>query len=113
MPVFTPDPVRTYRFTVGTTAMQVTLPAKPNTIRIHNATATNILFVETGGTTVVIPTAATGTGAVALSTPGGMSITNADGPVLYEKGDATQISMISSATTCDVYITLGHGDWLA
>ena len=113
MAAFTPmAPGGTYRFTVGTTAMNFQLPTRPGTIRVLNATAANILFVEIGGGTATIPTAATGSGAVALAAAGSIPLAGGAGsiPLLLEKGASTQISLVSSATTCDVYITLGLGD---
>lgn len=109
MSAFTPKV--TYRFTVGTTAMNVTLPARPETIRIVNATAGNIVFFDVGAT-AVIPTAASGSGVVALAAAGctplvGNTAGTAD--MFIEKGNSTLLSMISSATTSDVYVTLGHG----
>ena len=112
MSAFSPNALGTYRFTVGTTAMQITLPARPGTVRILNATAANTVFVEIGGNTAVLPVAAVGSGAQALGAAGSMPLSGGAGsiPLLLEKGGATAISMISSATTCDVYITLGLGD---
>lgn len=112
MSAFTPLPLGTYRFTVGTTAMVVAVPAKPTTLRIMNATAANIVFVEVAGTTAAVPTAASGSGAVSLAAAGSMALAGGAGsiPFLLEKGNSTAISLISSATTSDVYVTFGHGD---
>jgi hypothetical protein len=112
MSAFTPNPVGTYRVTVGTTAIILTLPVRPGTIRVLNATAANIIYVEIGGASASIPVAASGTGQQALGTAGSMPLAGGSGsiPLLLEKGSATQVSLISSATTSDVYITLGLGD---
>jgi len=112
MAAFSPTPLGTYQLTVGTTAMTVTLPTRPGTIRILNATAANILYVEIGGNTAAIPVAASGTGQVALSTPGSMALAGGAGsiPLLLEKGNATQLSLIASGASTSVYVTLGLGD---
>ena len=106
MSAFTPliNNSSTYRFTVGTSATAVTLPTRPGTIRILNATSTSILFVEIGGTAATIPTAGSGTGSMPLAGGAGSV------PLLLEKGNATQLSLIASAISTDVYITLGLGD---
>ena len=95
--------VSTYRVTVGTSNVNVTLPARPGTIRILNATAANILFVEMGAPAVV-PVANGATGSMPLAGGAG-SI-----PLLLEKGSTTTIGLIASAAATDVYITLGLGD---
>ena len=112
MSAYTPIPVGTYRFTVGIVAMTVQLPVKPTTVRILNATAANVLFVELGGATAVVPVAAVGSGAVALAAAGSMPLAGGAGsvPLLLEKGNNGTISLVSSAATCDVYITPGTGD---
>ena len=94
----------TYRFTIGTTATAVTLPTRPGTIRVFNATPANILYIEIGGAAATIPVAGSGTGSMPLAGGAG-SI-----PLLLEKGNATQLSMIASAINTDVYITMGLGD---
>jgi len=112
MAAFSPIPLGTYQFTVGTTAMNITLPTRPGTIRVLNATAANLLYVEIGGNTAAVPGAATGSGAVALGTPGSMALAGGAGsiPLLLEKGNATQLSMVASAASTQVFITLGLGD---
>ena len=112
MSAFSPNAVGTYRFTVGTTAMTVTLPVRPGTIRVFNNTPANILYIEIGGATAVVPVAATGIGAVALAASGSMPLAGGAGsiPLLLEKGSAQVISMVASGAATDVYITLGLGD---
>ena len=87
MSAFSPNAVGTYRFTVGTTAMTVTLPVRPGTIRVFNNTPANILYIEIGGATAVVPVAATGTGAVALAASGSMPLAGGAGsiPLLLER----------------------------
>ena len=94
----------TYRYTIGTSATPVTLPARPGTVRIFNATPANILYIEIGGTAALVPVAGGATGSMPLAGGAG-SI-----PLLLEKGNATQLSLIASAAATDVYITLGLGD---
>jgi len=93
----------TYRVTVGTTNVNVTLPARPGTIRILNATAANIVYVEVGAPATV---------PVANGAPGSMPLAGGAGsiPLLLEKGSATSIGLIASGVSTDVYITLGLGD---
>jgi len=112
MAAFTPQTTSTYQFTVGTTAMNIILPARPGTIRILNATAANILYVEIGGATAVAPVAATGTGNVALAAAGSMPLAGGAGsiPLLLEKGGSQMLSMVASAASTQVFITLGLGD---
>ena len=106
MSAFTPLPnnAGTYRFTVGTSAVPITLPARPGTIRVFNATPSNIVFIELGGTPATIPVAGGATGSMPLAGGAG-SI-----PLLLEKGSSTSISLIATAAATDVYITLGLGD---
>jgi hypothetical protein len=94
----------TYRFTIGTTAVAVTLPARPGTIRVFNATPANIVYIEVGGATALVPVANGATGSMPLAGGAG-SI-----PLLIEKGNATQLSLIASGAGTDVYITMGLGD---
>lgn len=94
----------TYRFTIGTSATAITLPARPGTIRIFNATPANILYIEIGGSAATVPAAGSGTGSMPLAGGAG-SI-----PLLIEKGNATQLSMIASGAATDVYVTMGLGD---
>jgi hypothetical protein len=112
MSAFSPNAVGTYRFTVGATAMTVQLPVRPGTIRVFNNTPANILYIEIGGATALVPVAATGTGNVNLAAAGSMPLAGGAGsiPLLLEKGAATQISMVASGASTDVYITLGLGD---
>ena len=105
MAAFTPVPSGTYRVTVGTSVTSVTLPVRPGTVRILNATTANILYVEIGdNATATVPTAGSGSGSMPL-TGGAGSI-----PLLLEKGNMTKISLIASGAATDVYITLGLGD---
>lgn len=94
----------TYRFTIGVAATAITLPARPGTIRVFNATPANILFIEIGGTAALVPVAGGATGSMPLAGGAG-SI-----PLLLEKGNATQLSLIASGAATDVYITMGLGD---
>jgi hypothetical protein len=71
---------------------------------VFNATPANILFIEIGGSAATIPVAGGATGSMPLAGGAG-SI-----PLLLEKGNATQISLIASGAATDVYITLGLGD---
>jgi hypothetical protein len=103
MSAFSPITTGTYRVTVGVTASTVTLPARPGTVRILNATPANILYIEIGNTATV-PVAAGAAGSMPLMGGAG-SI-----PLLLEKGNATTISLIASGAATDVYLTLGLGD---
>jgi hypothetical protein len=94
----------TYRYTIGTSATAITLPTRPGTIRIFNATPANIVYVELGGSPATIPVANGATGSMPLAGGAG-SI-----PLLIEKGNSTQLSLIASAAATDIYITLGLGD---
>ena len=106
MAAFSPMPgaVCTYRVTVGTSNVPLTLPARPGTIRVFNNTPANIVYIEVGGTTAVVPTAG--------GAPGSMPLAGGAGsiPLLLEKGNATNINLIASAAATDVYVTLGLGD---
>ena len=93
----------TYRVTIGASNTSVTLPARPGTVRIFNATPANILYIEIGGVATV-PAAGSGTGSMPLAGGAG-SI-----PLLLEKGNATTIGLIASGAATDVYLTLGLGD---
>ena len=105
MAAFTPvpDAKGTYRVTVGTTAVNVPLPTRPDVVRIFNATTSDIVFIEVGAT-AVIPVAGGATGSLPLAGGAG-SI-----PILLGKGNATSISLIAQSAGADVYISLGHGD---
>ena len=94
----------TYRYTIGTSATAITLPTRPGTIRIFNATPANIVYIEIGGTAALVPVAGGATGSMPLAGGAG-SI-----PLLLEKGNTTQLSMIASGAATDVYITMGLGD---
>ena len=102
MAAFSPlqNATSTYRFTVGTSTTPVTLPARPGTMRIYNATPANVVYIEIGGATALVPVAGGATGSIPL---GG-------GIMLLEKGNATQVSLIASGAATDVYITLGAGE---
>jgi len=94
----------TTRYTIGTSATAITLPVRPGTIRVFNATPTNIVYIEIGGAAATVPTAGGAAGSMPLAGGAG-SI-----PLLLEKGNATQVSMIASGAATDVYITMGLGD---
>ena len=104
MAAFSPIPGGTYRVTVGTGVTTLTVPAKPNTVRIFNATAANLVYVEPSGLTAAVPAANGGPASFPIAGGAG-SI-----PVLLEKGDSKVISLIASAAGTDVYVTIGHGD---
>ena len=106
MAAFTPliNNTSTYRYTIGTSATAITLPVRPGTIRIFNATPANIIYVELGGTAATVPVAGGATGSMPLAGGAG-SI-----PLLIEKGNTTQLSIIASGAATDVYITMGLGD---
>lgn len=99
MSAFTPAASGTYRVTVGTSAVSVTLPARSTTARITNATPANILYVETSGITAVVPTAGSGSGA--------MPVLGGTADTIVEKGLGTTMSLIASGAATDVYITVG------
>jgi hypothetical protein len=96
--------VSTYRVTVGITSTTLTVPARPSTVRVFNNTPANIVYIEVAGPTAVVPTAG--------GAPGSMPLAGGAGsiPLLLEKGNATQISLIASGAGTDVYVTLGLGD---
>lgn len=98
---FSPQPVSTYAFNVGTTSTTITLPARPGTVRIYNGGAVTA-FIEVGPN-AVIPT---------VGTPGACPLAQGAGsiPLLFEKGLNTQISAITATGTTTLYITMGHGD---
>ena len=104
MAAFTPLASGTYRITVGTSATTLTVPARPTTIRVLNATSANTLYMETTGLTAVVPTAGSGTGAMPLL--GGASAV----PLILEKGLSPSISFIASGASTDVFVTIGNGD---
>jgi hypothetical protein len=94
----------TLRYTIGVAATAITLPARPGTIRIFNATPANIVYIEIGGAVATVPVANGASGSMPLAGGAG-SI-----PLLLEKGNSTQLSMIASGAATDVYVTLGLGD---
>ena len=103
MAAFSPIPLGTYRVTVGASPVSVTLPSRPTTMRVLNATAANLLYLEVNGTAAV-PAAGGAVGSMPIAGGAG-SI-----PVLIEKGNSTSVSLIASGADTDVYITLGLGD---
>ena len=106
MAAFSPlqNNISTLRYTIGTSATAITLPARPGTIRVFNATPANIIYIEIGGSAATVP--------VANGTAGSMPLAGGAGsiPLLLEKGNATQLSIIASGAATDVYITMGLGD---
>jgi hypothetical protein len=104
MAAFTPMPLGTYRVTVGTTNVPLTLPTRPGTIRVFNNTPANIVYIDVGGAAALVPVAGGASGSMPLAGGAG-SI-----PLLLEKGNATNINLIASGAATDVYITLGLGD---
>lgn len=111
MAAFSPQPGLTYRVTVDAAATTLAVPASPDVIRVFNATAANVLYVEPSGATPVVPVAYTGVPATG-GTPGSIAVAGGAGslPVLIAKGKSTSIGLIASGANTDVYITLGHGD---
>lgn len=98
---FTPLPAGTYLLTAGVASSSVTIPAKPNTVRIFNS-GTVVAHIEIGGAAATIP----------AGSPGSMPIA-AGATILVEKGDSTVIAAIVASTTANLFITLGHGDALS